>query len=321
VQALRRQTPAEAARTIAHYRLAREMVPTELLTHAIVWEALLERMPLTAMIRNLGVMTRVGLLTPLGEPVRRVVARLTDREALRLARVHPVAVLAALKTYARGRGIRGDGQWTPVPQIVDALDAAFYLAFEQAPSTGRRVMLALDVSGSMGAAVHGLPYLTCREASAAMALVTAARESAHLIAAFTAGSRPSRWAGLGSGLTPLAISPGQRLDDIVAETARLKFGGTDCALPMIEAERYRWPIDLFVIYTDSETWAGEVHPSQALRRYRERMGIPARLVVVAMASNGFTIADPEDAGMLDVVGFDTATPAVIADFAMTDQFH
>jgi len=44
------------------------------------------------------------------------------------------------------------------------------------------------------------------------------------------------------------------------------------------------------------------------------MGIPARLVVVGMASNGFSIADPADGGMLDVVGFDTVTPQVIADF-------
>jgi len=34
-----------------------------------------------------------------------------------------------------------------------------------------------------------------------------------------------------------------------------------------------------------------------------------------MTSNGFTIADPSDAGMLDVVGFDAAAPALIADFA------
>jgi 60 kDa SS-A/Ro ribonucleoprotein len=33
-----------------------------------------------------------------------------------------------------------------------------------------------------------------------------------------------------------------------------------------------------------------------------------------MVSNGFSIADPDDGGMLDVVGFDTATPSVIADF-------
>lgn len=34
-----------------------------------------------------------------------------------------------------------------------------------------------------------------------------------------------------------------------------------------------------------------------------------------MVSNGFSIADPNDAGMLDVVGFDTATPEVMAGFA------
>jgi 60 kDa SS-A/Ro ribonucleoprotein len=49
-------------------------------------------------------------------------------------------------------------------------------------------------------------------------------------------------------------------------------------------------------------------------KYRQRSGIAAKLVVVGMVSNGFSIANPEDAGMLDVVGFDTATPALIADF-------
>ncbi len=37
--------------------------------------------------------------------------------------------------------------------------------------------------------------------------------------------------------------------------------------------------------------------------------------MIGMVSHGFSIADPNDAGMLDVVGFDTATPALIADFA------
>jgi 60 kDa SS-A/Ro ribonucleoprotein len=33
-----------------------------------------------------------------------------------------------------------------------------------------------------------------------------------------------------------------------------------------------------------------------------------------MVWNGFSIADPADGGMLDVVGFETATPQLIADF-------
>ena len=315
VEALSHQAPGLAARTIAQHGLTREMVPTALLAHAVVWEALLERMPLTAMIRNLGVMSKVGLLTPMSDAVRTVTARLGDRKAVHRARVHPIALLAALKTYAQGHGMKGRNSWQPVSQVVDALDRAFYLAFENARTTGKRIMLALDVSGSMSTRVSGMEHLDCREASAAMALVTAAREPNHLFTAFTTGSYPSRWSPrLGSGLSTLAISPCERLDDVVERISKLDFGGTDCALPMLEALKHRWSIDLFVIYTDSETWAGQVHPSQALRLYRERMGIPARLAVVGMASNGFSIADPADGGMLDVVGFDTATPQVIADF-------
>ena len=319
VQAIRSMTPREAASVIRIYKLSREMLPTELLAHAEVWDALLDSMPLGALVRNLGVMSKVGLLAPGSAAVSTVVARLGDRGALRRSRVHPVALLAALRTYAQGRGMRGQNSWSPVSQVVDALDGAFYLAFENAPSTGKRIMLALDVSGSMVAPVHGLPFISCREASAAMAVVTAAREPNDRFVAFTRGSYPSAWrAQYGSlydtGLTPLAISPRQRLDDVVRATSELQFGGTDCALPMVEALKNRWAVDAFVIYTDSETWAGSIHPVQALRDYRERMGIAAKLVVVAMASNGFSIANPDDAGMLDVVGFDTATPQLLGNF-------
>jgi 60 kDa SS-A/Ro ribonucleoprotein len=314
VQAIREMAPADAARVIRIYGLTREMVPTALLTKREVWEALLVAMPLTALIRNLGVMSKVGLLVSGSDAARTVVDRLTDREVLRRSRVHPLAVLAAVKTYAQGRGMKGQGRWTPVSHVVDALDRAFYLSFENAPSTGKRIMLALDVSGSMQWGVHGMPYLTCREAAAAMALVTAVTEPRHRFVAFTNGPYRSMHQSLGSGLTPLAISPRQRLDDVVRSISNLPFGGTDCALPMVEALKHRWPVDAFVVYTDSETWAGEIHPVQALRAYRERMGIAAKLVIVAMNSNGFSIADPDDAGMLDVVGFDTATPQVVSDF-------
>jgi 60 kDa SS-A/Ro ribonucleoprotein len=291
------------------------MVPTPLLKHPEVWEALLEEMPFTALVRNLATLTRVGVLAPGSGAADAVAARLADVDALRRARVHPVQILSALRTYARGRGVRGRGAWTPVARVVDALDAAFYLAFGAVEPAGGRVMLALDVSGSMMANVLGLEGLSCREASAAMALVTAATEPRHFFTAFTAGKYRSMHPGFSSGLTPLSISPRQRLDDVVRQVESLPFGGTDCALPMVEAMKNRWLVDLFVVYTDNETWAGDVHPAQALRRYRERTGIPAKLVVVGMASNGFSIADPEDAGMLDVVGFDAAAPQLIADFA------
>jgi len=317
VQALRHMTPNDAARVIRIYRLTREMVPTDLLRHAVVWDALLDRMPLGAMVRNLGVMTKVGLLVPGNDAVQIVVTRLRSASAIQKARLHPLALLAALKTYAQGRGVRGSGQWAPVRQIIDALDGAFYAAFASVLPAGKRMLVALDVSGSMNAGVHALPFLSCREASAALALVTVATEQNCHVVAFTNGSYRSMHssAGLNSGLTPMSISPRQRLDDVMRTMAAIPFGGTDCALPMVEATKHRWAVDVFVVYTDNETWAGDIHPAQALREYRERMGIAARLIVVGMASNGFSIADPNDAGMLDVVGFDTATPHVVSEFS------
>jgi hypothetical protein len=171
------------------------------------------------------------------------------------------------------------------------------------------------------AAASAVPRLTPRDASAALALVTAATEPDYEVVGFFAGKGGfekrgrSLHRGYQDGLTPLSLSPCQRLDDVVSTVSGLPFGGTDCALPMLYAKAREREIDTFVIYTDTETWAGEVHPAQALRDYRWASGIDARLVVVGMVSNGFSIADPADPGMLDVVGFDTATPQLISDFA------
>jgi 60 kDa SS-A/Ro ribonucleoprotein len=316
------ESPAETAELVREYRLPREALPSESLTSPEVWEALLADMPMTAMIRNLATMIRAGVLAPGSEGTAKVVAQLGDGGRIRRARVHPIALLAALRTYSAGRGARGRHEWNPVREVVDALDSAFYIAFGNVEPTGKRLLLALDVSGSMtGGWVAGSPGLTPRDASAALALVTAATESHYETVGFFAGKHGWKAAGrrqwyLGhDGLTPLAISPRQRLDDAVKTVSNLPFGGTDCALPMLYAQAQEREIDTFVIYTDSETWAGDVHPAQALHDYRQASGIAARLVVVGMVSNGFSIADPADPGMLDVVGFDTATPQLISDFA------
>jgi 60 kDa SS-A/Ro ribonucleoprotein len=261
-------------------------------------------MPMTACIRNLATMTRLGLLTDGASATSRVVERLHDAAWLRRARVHPIAVLAALETYRRGRGARGNGTWNPVRAILEALDDAFYLAFHAVDPSGARMLVGLDVSGSMsGGDVAGVAGLTPRVAAAAMAMT-------HL-----RGERNVRTMAFSDRFVELSCAREDRLERVIEFTNGLPFERTDCALPMLYALERRLEIDTFVVYTDNETWAGSIHPDEALRRYRERSGIPAKLVVVGMTSTGFTIADPNDAGMLDVVGFDAAAPSVIAEFA------
>lgn len=305
------------------YGLSWEMLPDEALSNPAVWEALLDNgIPHTALIRQLPRLTNLGLLPAMGGRTAEVAARLCDAERLTKARVHPVNVLVAQRTYASGQSARGAGTWTPTRQIVDALDAAFYAAFGAVEPAGKRTMLALDVSGSMAMSPISNMPLTPREASAALALVTAATEPDHMIVGFSDGTRSpgdrvyhadmQRATGK---LTELAISPRQRLDDAVEAVSELTFGRTDCSLPMRHALEKGLEVDTFVIFTDNETYAGGSHPHQALRQYREKTGIDAKLIVVAMTATYFTIADPTDAGMLDVAGFDSAVPNLISDFS------
>jgi 60 kDa SS-A/Ro ribonucleoprotein len=133
------RTPAETARLVAEYRLPRDAVRPEHLNAPAVWTALLADMPMTALVRDLAKMTRVGVLAPGSDATATVATRLGDPKGIRRARVHPVAMLAALRSYAAGRGIRGPARWAPVAEVVDALDAAFYAAFgtSSRPAGGR----------------------------------------------------------------------------------------------------------------------------------------------------------------------------------------
>lgn len=305
--AQRSSSAKETADLVRQYGLPREALLTDHLNDVVVWQALLEqKMPMGAMVRNLATMTRNGTLQS-RDHLNLITDALASQEAIKKSRLHPMALLIGLRTYASGHGFRGSNTWNPIPDVTDALDGAFYLAFDNVEPTGKRHLLALDVSGSMGSVGYGeVPIagssLTPREASVAMALITLHAEKDVAVMGFT------------RGFVPIPISRKQRLDDAVRSVSRLPFDGTDCSVPMTHSLKEKWAIDAFITYTDSETWAGNIHPKQALDQYRQESGINSKVAVVGMVSSGFSIADPNDQGMMDCVGFDTAAPAVIADF-------
>ena len=289
---------------IVTYRLPREALPTEALNKVEVWEALLQEMPMTAMIRNLGTMSKVGLLKPLSAAEKLVFQRLTDAERIRGAKVHPIQILSALRTYSSGRGVRSAASWNVSTKVVEALDEAFELSFGAVEPAGTRHLLGLDVSGSMTVGeIAGVPGLTPNVASAALAVVAARTEPWTAIMGFDHGIRD------------LGVTARDSILDATKKVSINNNGGTDASLPMTWALQNKIEVDTFVVLTDSETWAGKIQPVQALEKYRQATGIGAKLIVVGMTSTGFTIADPDDAGMLDVVGFDGATPALMAKFA------
>ncbi len=388
--------------------------------------------------------------------------RLTNKHDIKYAKIHPYTILVAMLTYKKGQGDKGSLTWVPNVHILDALDHAFKLAFQNITPTGKRIKIALDVSGSMSAAFcTGSPIVNCATASIAMMMMTlyverggasppngassALLEGSSLGLSSVAGAvggRTSRWKttqlpdgrtlyentetnqcqftkpdggvappnGASSALytappapptppptvetyrntkkylnlpltaeeeqrrqrqqsgyytsslsspsspssqlylpelypapprqsnvticafsntlteltnaivgymdatiDPITGLPGMSIADAL-KLVEMPFSSTDCALPIVRALENREPVDAFVIYTDSETYMGKIHPQAALEEYRRTMGIDAKLIVVGMTSNCLTIADPKDLNTLNLAGFDTATPRLINDF-------
>lgn len=297
---------------IREHGLVREHIPTNWFNSPRVWEALLEKMPYTALLRNLGKMTSVGLLAPLSEASKFVCGQLRATSQLKRARVHPFSILLAQTTYAAGRGVRGGLTWNPDKHIVEALEDAFYNAFSSVEPAGKNFLLGVDVSGSMGwrgwdhmGSIAGT-HIKAYQAAAVMAMVQVKTEPWCLPVAFSGRGR----------LTPVdSLSKCARLREVLDELRKIGVGPTDCSLPILYATENKIPVDTFVVYTDNETWCGNVHPARALEEYRQKMGRDAKLISCAMTATNYSVADPDDPGMLDVVGFDASCPAVISKFA------
>lgn len=290
---------------ITEHELPREAIPTQHLNSAAVWEALLTKMPATAMIRNLGKMTAVGLVKTFSKSSKEIVGKLKDTEWLKKSRVHPMQFLIASKVYGQGKGEKGSLTWSPDQSVVAALEQAFYASFGNVQPIGKNVLVALDLSSSMGQTMAGT-CLSCYEAEAALALVHVNIEDAIGVMGFAHNFREVR------------LRKGMSIEEAMRVVSGQAFGSTDCSLPFQWALKEKMDVQAFITMTDSETNHGGIHPSQALTEYRNKSRNAARSVVVGMASGGFTIADPNDSGSIDVVGFDASTPSLVSDFCRGD---
>ncbi len=289
-----------------------EYLPSGFLASAAVWEALVPHLGMTALLRNLARLTRLGVLGPFA-PANAVVAeRLLSADALRGARIHPMDVFLALRVYNSGRSQPNPRAaahtWTPCAEISDALEEAYELSFGHVQPSGKRMVVAVDSSGSMSSAwgwnqltLGGSPLGSPYEIGCAMASVLKRIEggNVHVIDVDTT-VHPSR------------ITARTRLREI--GSWRPSGGGTDLSLPFAYATREKLEVDGFVLFTDGETWAGQQHPSQALAAYRRRHNPAARVAVASMTAAGHSIGEPQDGGVLNIAGMDAALPVVVTGF-------
>lgn len=342
-----------AIQLIRQHKLPREVLNTSLLASPQVWNALLFTttvatggqvthritMPITALFRNLGVMTQRGIFDD--QNISNLVSQhITNEQILRAGRVHPLAVLVAKLTYDLGRGIKGKLTW-PVNKIIsDALETAFYTAFGTVEGTGKRVLHAVDCSGSMTMPIAGAPYISSCQAVSTLVMESVRRETLHAAKLAEKGT-PIPYVQdtmlFNSTGTMVNITSTMKLADVMKLVQMNNFGSTDCAQPMIKAlDLYKKSggksglYDLFVVYTDNETYYSPhgKHPSECLDDYIKETGIDAKLVVYATTPTQNTIGynNPRDVLVpkpgidvtrtLNIAGFDLHSSSLIRNFAM-----
>jgi 60 kDa SS-A/Ro ribonucleoprotein len=301
-------SPEQAVRVVTEHGVPWEFLPDAVLTSPAVWESLVGTVGMTALLRNLARMTRIGALRPMADATRRAAARLTDPAELAKGRIHPLDVFLALRVYAAGHSRpnpRADAQrWTPVPQILDALEESYESSFGHVQPSGRRLLIAVDSSGSMtwgGVATGGTPIGTPYEIGCVMAVILSRieRGDAHVI-------------DVDTSVHASRVTARTNLREIASW--RPSGGGTDLSLPFAWARTQRLEVDGVLVLTDNETWAGASHPVQELAAYRSSMNPAARAVVAAMTATGHTIGDPRDPGVLNIVGFDASLPQLVTGF-------
>lgn len=298
---------ADVVDAIMKFGLTHEMIPANIARTKAVWQALFEKMPIGATIRNLGNLTEKGIFDN-----RKYLDMLEERftgENLKKAYTHPIVLASAMKVYdAGGTAGKSSLRWTPIPRVDDILDKAVNDCFDVLEPTGKDFFFALDVSGSMTGGRVGTMWMTPYEVEGVMSLASIKSEKNYFVGGFN------------DSFTPIDTLRKNTSFKQSMNFWRGGFGSTDASQAYEYAIKNKVYTDVFVFFTDSESWSGWRHPSQALAEYRTKINKNAKAIYVTLVPNGdhITLADPKDPHSYDIAGFTSETPKLISMIA-TDQ--
>lgn len=282
---------AELVKIITEARLTWEMIPTSELNDPEVLKALLPNMPLIALVRNLNRFAKAGLTKGNSPTTKAIVAKLSDAEYVKKSGMHPVNVINSMLTYSSGRGVKGDSTWEVNQNIVDALQGTYDLALKAIVPTGKKILVAADISGSMNAAVNGMQMTANQIAQVLAVTILKSEPNAEMI-------------NFDTQVQPTKLGRRSSIDEVIKYAPR--GGGTDCAQAIVYAANNLESYDAILILTDTETWAGPRHGFEVLASYRKNVNRDVKIIEVALEASGNTTMPSDDKNLLRVVGFDAS---------------
>lgn len=294
-EALKKGTVENIPEVIRTQGLTHEMIPANVKRTREVWEALFEKMPIVATIRNLGQLTAKGLFNSKAniEILRERIEGGTDK-------VHPIALASAYKIYSSG-GLLGRSllTWHPSEPILDILEKSIENSFFKIKDQGLNILHGIDVSGSMEGSLVQPLWLSASQVAVVMVLATLKSQRYYTLIGFDTESHQLPFSK--------AISFYQAME------MNFSGGGTDCTVPIKYAiKRQLKDIDAIVIWSDGDTWAGEMHVYQAFEQYK-RINPKAKLIIVNICNPGnmASLSDPKNPDMYDIAGFTANTPKLV----------
>jgi len=200
------------------------------------WKAIARRASWQTLRLNVNTFARHGVFEDAAF-VAWAANRLRDAEEIRRARVFPYQLLAAYNAASPG-----------VPQpILDALQDAMELATANVPPVPGRVVVAVDVSGSMASPVSGVR----RGATSKVRCVDVA---ALLAASIKRVNTEARIVPFAQAVKPLRLNPRDSVMTQARELAALLGGGTAVSAPLALLNAEAAPVDLLVVVSDNQSW-------------------------------------------------------------------
>ena len=274
-----------------------EHLQTPMLNSPNIWNSLINTIPPHALIRNLGRLSRLNVVTPGNrQNEKTVIERLTKTDALENAKVHPITVLTALCQYKNGMSHNGKKRWPINEQIIRALWNAFYKTFGSVRATKKKLLVAINVNTSMKCPVVGSPALSSKETAFSLA---------KLIYEVERGANNHNVKGITFYSEPREIDlSGQEAAQQLATNFQMATHKTNGSLPFQYAD-----IDTegFIIFTDFLESNDKGTILRAFKEYRKMSGVTnAKLVVVGLSNSDFCLTggDGTEENVMDVAGVD-----------------
>lgn len=264
------------------------------------WKDIASRASWQATRMNLNAFARHGVFEDVVLTVH-TAAKLRNAEAIQRAKVFPYQLMTAFRASSAA-----------IPSaIVDALQDAMEVATGNVPKVAGKVVVAVDVSGSMQSPVTGFR----RGATSTVRCIDVAALIAACLKRVNADARVIPFA---EAVRECRLNPRDSVMTQAQQLVALIGGGTKVSAPLIELNKERSEVDLLVLVSDNQSWVDTRASggTETMRQWEElKQRCPkARMVCIDLQPYATSQA-VESMDVLHVSGFTDAVFDLLASVA------